>query len=98
MKLQSIIQYQIEENSVIALDNEGNRIGEIDFPFAQEYSNVVIMNHTFVEPNYRGQKIADKLFELAINEIEKRQLKVIPTCSYAVLKFNRNPKLQFLLN
>lgn len=91
------ICYQLETDRIIAVDEKGNCIGEIDFPLAQGKQSVVNMNHTFVDPNYRGQKIADHLFDLAIAEIQKRQLKIIPTCSYVVVKFNRLPELHHLL-
>lgn len=96
MHSHSSIQYQIESDRVIAIDNENNIIGEIDFPLKKE--GTVIMNHTFVDPAYRGQQIAETLFNLAIDEVQKRQLTVIPTCSYAVLQFQRHPELSFLLD
>lgn len=51
------------------------------------------IDHTFVNVNYRGQGIADHLFELVIAEMRKQQRKVIPICSYAVKKFAHDTRL-----
>ncbi len=52
------------------------------------------IDHTFVNINYRGQGIADRLFDLVIEEMRKQHRKVIPVCSYAVRKFERDNQLQ----
>lgn len=93
-----MIEYKIESNKVIAIDsNNGQCIGEIDFPFIDAQQNSVNMNHTFVDPNYRGQQIADQLFQKAIETIKQRQLKVRPTCSYVIKQFERHQELNALV-
>lgn len=54
------------------------------------------IDHTFVDVNYRGQGIADRLFELVIEKMQREKRKVIPICSYAVKKFERHSHLQSL--
>lgn len=56
-------------------------------------ANVVSINHTFVEPDYRGQKIAEQLFEHMMEKLEKENKKAIPVCSYAIKQFERHPEL-----
>ncbi|GAA5112156.1 GNAT family N-acetyltransferase [Orbus sasakiae] len=54
------------------------------------------IDHTYVNINYRGQGIADRLFELVIEKMQQEKRKIIPVCSYAVAKFERRAELQAL--
>jgi len=44
--------------------------------------------HTYVPPALRGQGIAAKLLEEAVKFVKSKNLKVIPSCSYAEKFFN----------
>ena len=74
------MNYKIFENKIIYTENE-EVLGEIDFEKVGE--NLFNINHTFVDPKLRGKGIGKKLVELAKEEIEKRNGKVVASCSYA---------------
>ena len=44
------------------------------------------INHTYTDPNYRGQGIADKLLELVIKTLKQEKREIIPLCSFAASK------------
>lgn len=55
------------------------------------------INHMYVDANYRGQGIADHLFDLLIDKMKREGRKIIPICSYAVKQFERRPELHSML-
>ena len=72
----------IKENSrIYSLDDNGKVVAEITF--YESENGIFIIEHTFVEESLRGQGIAGKLVEMAVEEIKKRGGKVEATCSYA---------------
>ncbi|QIQ20285.1 GNAT family N-acetyltransferase [Zophobihabitans entericus] len=65
--------------------------------FQREGDNIGIIDHIYVNPNYRGQGIAEHLFELAVEKLKQEGRKIIPVCSYAKVQFERKTHLQHLL-
>ena len=61
------------------LDGGGRAIAEITFPDIDE--DTVDINHTFVDESLRGQGMAGKLMEAAVNQIQSQGKKAVPTCS-----------------
>ena len=88
-----MIKFITENSRVVALDN-GMEIGEITWI---KIIDVIDIEHTFVQSSYRGQKIAEKLVEHAINYVEDNNLKVIAACWYANKIISENDEYnQFL--
>lgn len=86
-----------KEVSRIYLENEkGEMIAEVTFPNIGE--NVVNINHTFVDGSLRGQGIGAKLMEEVVNELNASGRKAVPTCSYAVMWFDKNKQYDSLLS
>ncbi len=69
-------------NRFYMTDDSGNMIAEITFP--ETAPGVFTIDHTFVDESLRGQGIASKLVQAAVDEIESRGGAVEATCSYAV--------------
>ena len=78
-------------NRIALLDGGGRAIAEITFPDIDE--DTVDINHTFVDESLRGQGMAGKLMEAAVNRIQSQGKKAVPTCSYAV-KWFENIRIQ----
>ncbi len=74
--------FQTEESRIYMLDEAGKVIAEITFPQTAEGEYTI--DHPFVDESLRGQGIASKLVQAAVDEIEKKGGKVRATCSYAV--------------
>ena len=70
-----------EENRIHMNDESGSMVAEITFPETSE--GVFTIEHTFVDKSLRGQGVASKLVQAAVNEIDARGGKVRATCSYA---------------
>lgn len=74
--------FKVEENRTIYLDDKGNILGEVDYPYIS--SNVVDVNHTFVDISLRGKSIANLLLTHAFNYFRENNIKVKASCSYAI--------------
>lgn len=59
--------------------------------------NIIVVNHTFVDPELRGQSIAGKLLAKVVEMARTEDLKIVPTCSYAVKKLTRTDEYKDVL-
>ena len=74
--------FQTEQNRIYLEDGDGRLLAEITFP--ETALGVYTVDHTFVDSSLRGQGIASKLVQAAIDEIQRRRGdEVRATCSYA---------------
>ena len=73
-------KFIVEENRIY-LEKEEKLLAEITFK--KEDENTYVIDHTFVDESLRGQGIASKLVEKAVEEIKKKNGIVKATCSYA---------------
>ena len=71
-----------EQGRIYMEDEQGRIVAEITFP--EILPGVYNINHTFVDNSLRGQGIASKLVQAAVDEIRRRGGEVQATCSYAV--------------
>ena len=60
-------------------------------------NNVIVIDHTFVDPSLRGQGVAGKLLEQVVEMARTEGLKCVPVCSYAVVAFKRHAEYQDVL-
>jgi len=82
--------FKEEAERIFIEDDDGTVIAEIDFP--NMGNNRYVITHTFVDESLRGQGIASKLVEMAIEKIEKAGGKYDATCSYAKAWIEKNRK------
>lgn len=82
---------QTESNGeFFLLDQNGNKVAELTYFFVDEQT--INANHTYVSETLRGQGVADQLYRELVNFVRDKKLKLIPTCSYIVKKWQRENK------
>ena len=54
-------------------------------------------DHSFVDPAYRGQKLAEKLVYTGVELARRDGKKIIPLCPYAKKEFEKKPEYQDVL-
>lgn len=54
------------------------------------------ITHVGVHPDLRGQGIAGKITQFALEYAKSKSLRVIPICSYAAVWIQKNPEYQSL--
>lgn len=84
-----------ERNRFVLLNDEAKEIGEMTWSDAGP--DIMIIDHTFVEPEYRGQKLAEKLVLNGVELARREGKKIIPLCPYAKKEFERKPEYQDVL-
>jgi len=57
-----------------------------------ENGDTIVMTHVGVHPDHRGQGVAGKLTEVALEYARSRSLRVIPMCSYVAAYIRHNPQ------
>ncbi len=83
------MDFKQEPNRIYRVDDAGSLLAEVTFPAVSDF--VVNINHTFVDDSLRGQGVAARLLKAAADTLRARQIKAMPTCSYAVRWFEKNP-------
>lgn len=62
-----------------------------------DQNGVLYITHTFVPKELGGRGIAGALTKDALDDIEKRGLKIKPLCSYTVAYLEKHPEYKRLL-
>ncbi|SIS56535.1 GNAT family N-acetyltransferase [Alicyclobacillus vulcanalis] len=70
-------------------DESGERIGYVSC--TDRGDGVWTIDHTVVDPAYQGQGLAAKLVDELVAMARENNVKLLPICSYAVLRFRRRP-------
>ncbi|QHC86755.1 GCN5 family acetyltransferase [Empedobacter brevis] len=80
------------KNGVFVLLDENNKeVGELTFMLKEEQ---MLINHTGINPELRGQGLAEKLVLEAVDYARKNHLKIIPFCSYVSVYVGKHPEVQ----
>lgn len=82
-----------EKRMAVAEDN-GENIAKCTYLDRGSYWEIT---HTYVNPDYRGQKIAERIVNMVIDEARKAGKKIKPTCSYAVRHMSNKPEYEDIL-
>ena len=72
-------------------DENENLICEITYSLAD--SNMIVIDRTFVNDDYRGQGIAAQLVDRVVEMAREENKKIIPRCPFAKGIFGRNGSL-----
>ncbi len=84
------------ENRFYIGDSEQEAKAEITFKHTEP--QVILINHTFVSPELRGQGIAGKLLQKVVDKARNENLTIVPLCSYAARKMIDNEKYEDVLH
>ena len=74
------MDFEVLDNKIVYKEN--NKV-LAEITYVEKEEGIFDINHTFVDESLRGKGIGKKLVELAIKEIEKKNGKVVATCSFA---------------
>lgn len=74
------------------IDDNGSEIGEL--LYTQINDKVFSIDHTFVDPEYRGQGLGDDLVEAAIAYARQNDEKIVPICPFSKKYMMEHPEVQ----
>lgn len=92
------MQFIKESNEIYVLNESGNKIIRATFPFLENETKVVNVNHTYVTNDLRGQGIASKLMDEVYNYAKEQGYTLVASCPYAVAWFKKNKDKQDIIN
>lgn len=78
-----------DKEGAFVVEQEQERLAEMTFRVSD---GNMIVTHTHVAEELRGQKVADKLLEEMVTYARKNDLKVVPLCAFVQVQFKRNPE------
>lgn len=85
-----------EEKNRFALYNDQDvEIGEMTWSDAG--SDMMIIDHTFVDENYRGQGLAEQLVKSGVDKARRENKKIIPLCPFAKREFQEKAEYDEVL-
>lgn len=76
-------------------DDEANPIAEITFK--EKDAQTIIVDHTYVSDELRGQGIAGKLVEVIVDFAREEKVKIVPLCPYVLSKMEKTPAYEDLI-
>lgn len=91
------MQFIFEKGKLNVLDDDGNWVGDIAFPFVDEDKSLAVIERVFVVPAARGTGLAGKMMEKLVDHAEKAGLQFKLMCPYAKQWFAKHPEKQHLL-
>lgn len=83
------------KNRLALFNDEQQEIGEMTWSDAGP--DIMIIDHTFVDPAYRGQKLAEKLVYTGVELARREGKKIIPLCPYAKKEFEKKTEYHDVL-
>jgi predicted GNAT family acetyltransferase len=70
-----------------------NQLSKLDY---MQDGDTIVMTHVGVYPEHRGQGIAGKLTQVALEYAKERSFRVIPMCPYIAAYIRRNTRYEDL--
>ena len=70
-----------------------NQLSKLDY---MQDGNTIVMTHVGVYPEHRGQGIAGKLTQVALEYAKEKSFRVIPMCPYIAAYIRRNTRYEDL--
>ncbi|GIO34571.1 MULTISPECIES: GNAT family N-acetyltransferase [Paenibacillus] len=67
---------------------DGREVAEITFQPIDE--RTVMIDHTFVSEELRGQRVGDQLVKAVVDWARKEGKRIVPACSFALVQFKRH--------
>jgi hypothetical protein len=58
----------------------------------RRHGDVLVFDHTYVPPAYRGKGVAGALMRHAVAHVEAAGERIRPVCSYVVAQFGKHPE------
>ena len=66
-------------------------LGYVTYRIMNQNPKLWILDHTFVDPSLRGQRVGNQLVAKVVEQARLEKAKIIPLCSFALFEFQRKP-------
>jgi len=86
-----VIHNEAENRFEVWIDGQ---LSKLDY---NDHDDTIVMMHVGVHPEQRGQGIAGKLTQVALEYAKEKNLRVIPMCSYVAAYIHKHPQYAELM-
>lgn len=90
------MNYQYNEFELYINKEDGSFLVHATFPLMEE--GIVNIDHTYVAPELRGQGIASEMMHAVMKHLEKKHVKVVATCPYAVVWLKKHKEYDHMID
>ena len=90
LKKLEVVHNKAEERFETWIDGQ---LSKLDY---MQDGNTMVITHVGVHPNHRGQGVAGKITEVALEYAKEKSFRVIPMCPYVATFIRRNPQYEDL--
>jgi uncharacterized protein len=90
-----VLHEEIEGHGAFYVEREGVRLAEMTY--SRSTPELVIIDHTLVEPALRGLGVARRLLDTAVAWARQSKTKIIATCPYAKAQFEKDESIRDVL-
>ena len=85
-----VIHNEAEDRFETWIDDQ---LSKLDY---MQDGNTMVMTHVGVHPEHRGQGVAGRLTQVALDYAREKSFRVIPMCPYIATYIRRNPQYEEL--
>lgn len=86
LKTLEVVHNETEERFETWIDGQ---LSKLDY---MQDGNTMVITHVGVHPEHRGQGVAGKITEFALEYARQKSFRVIPMCPYVAVYIRRNPQ------
>ena len=86
----------VVRHNIAAHRFEAGEAGDLAVCDYEDRDGVWYFTHTYVPDSLRGQRVAGKLVEFALETALRERKKIVPACSYVSAFLGRKPKYEIL--
>jgi predicted GNAT family acetyltransferase len=87
-----VVQETVKDGNRFVVKDNGEVVAEVTFVTDGEHT--LIIDHTYVDPAMRGQKLAEDLVRRVVEHARETNKKIVPACSYAHAQFRRRKEYE----
>lgn len=87
---------QEESKGAFFVEKDKRILAELTYTLPS--ANVMIIDHTEVSEELRGQNVGYQLVHAAVEYARKQKIKIIPLCPFANAVFKKKPEFADVLN
>lgn len=90
-----IEQFDRESKVFFKASEDGKEAGRMSYSWAGDRR--IIIDHTEVNPDFKGQNIGKKMVMAAVNYAREKGIKILPLCPFAKSVFDRAEEIRDVL-
>jgi uncharacterized protein len=92
MEIQHIIRQSKGSFNAMDSDTEAGSM-----TYSRAGSDKMIIDHTEVDPAYKGQRVGNQLVMAAVDYARENGIRIIPLCPFAKSVFDKTPEIRDVL-